>query len=297
VSAVRGGRRCARGLGPTARAALLLMLALALVPGALHAADAPTSERPLWEFGLGVGAVVFNDYRGASSMHAYPLPVPYFIYRGHILRADRDGLHGRFLNQRYVEFDLSANATAPVFSRHSAPRAGMPNLDSTIELGPSLLWHLWRADDERLRLDVRAPVRNAITLASPPRSIGWVFAPNVSVDYRPAGRAAGWNLGVLGGPLYAQRRYHEYFYGVAPRYATASRPAYEAPGGYAGTQLLLALSRRYPNYWIGAYVRHDWLQAAVFSASPLLQQRSYWSGGVAFVWIISASARMVDSDE
>jgi outer membrane protein len=272
-------------------------LVLVLVLGATRAGPAHASEQPLWEFGMGVGAVVFNDYRGASAMHAYPLPVPYFTYRGPILRADRDGLHGRFLNQRYVEFDLSANATAPVFSRNSAPRHGMPNLDSTIELGPSLIGHLWRADDERLRLDVRAPVRNAITLASPPRSIGWVFAPNLSLDYRPQGRAAGWNLGVLGGPLYAQRRYHEYFYGVAPQYATAARPAYQAPGGYAGTQLLLALSRRYPNYWIGAYLRHDWLQAAVFSDSPLVQQRSYWSGGLAIVWMIRASSRMVDSDE
>ena len=275
----------------------LAVVGLALLLAALRASGVHASERPLWEFGLGVGALVFDDYRGASSMHAYPLPVPYFIYRGQILRADRDGIHGRFLNQRYVEFDLSANATAPVFSRNSAPRAGMPNLDSTVELGPSLIWHLWRAEDERLRLDLRAPVRNAITLASPPRSIGWVFAPNLSLDFRPGGRAAGWNLGVLGGPLYAQRRYHEYFYAVAPQYATAIRPAYDAPGGYAGTQLLLALSRRYPSYWLGAYVRHDWLQGAVFSASPLVQQRSYWSGGVAIVWMISASPRMVDSDD
>jgi outer membrane protein len=277
------GRRCIGGV----------LAALA----ACCAGTAPASEQPLWEFGLGIGAVVFNDYRGASSVHGYPVPVPYFIYRGNILRADRDGVHGRFLNQRYVEFDISANATAPVFSRNSAPRAGMPNLDSTIELGPSVIWHLWRADDERLRLDLRAPVRNAITLASPPRSIGWVFAPNFSLDYRAGGRAAGWNLGVLGGPLYAQRRYHEYFYGVAPQYATATRPSYDAPGGYAGTQLLLALSRRYPNYWVGAYLRHDWLAGAVFSASPLVQQRSYWSGGIGVVWMISASARMVDSDE
>ena len=82
-----------------------------------------------------------------------------------------------------------------------------------------------------------------------------------------------------------------------PILGIGARPAYQAPGGYAGTQLLLALSRRYPNYWIGAYVRHDWLQAAVFSDSPLVQQRSYWAGGLAIVWMIRASARMVDSDE
>ncbi|MFI4905522.1 MAG: MipA/OmpV family protein [Steroidobacterales bacterium] len=265
--------------------------------GALLADNAHASDQPLWELGLGVGGVVFNDYRGASSVHGYPVPVPYFLYRGNILRADRDGLHGRFLDQRYLEFDISLNATAPVFSRSSAPRAGMPNLDPTLELGPSLQWHLWRGVDERLRLDLRTPVRNAITIASPPRSIGWVFAPNLSLDYRAVGRAAGWNLGLLAGPLYAQRRYDEYFYAVAPQYATPTRPTYEPPGGYGGTQLLVAASKRYANYWIGAYLRHDWLQRAVFLDSPLVQQRSYWSGGFGIVWMISASSRMVDSDD
>jgi len=260
-------------------------------------ARANAGAKPLWEFGLGIGAVVFNDYRGASSVHGYPVPVPYFIYRGNILRADRDGLHGRLLNQRYLEFDISLNATAPVFSRSSAARSGMPNLDPTLEFGPSLQWHLWRADDERLRLDVRTPVRNAFTLASPPRSIGWVFAPNLSLDYRPSGPAAGWNLGALAGPLYAQRRYHEYFYAVAPQYATPTRPAYEPPGGYSGAQLLLAATKRFSNYWIGAYVRHDWLQGAAFIDSPLVRQRGYWAGGFGIVWMISASATQVESDE
>jgi hypothetical protein len=241
--------------------------------------------------------VVFNDYRGASSVHGYPLPVPYFIYRGDILRADRDGVHGRFLNARYVEFDISVNATAPVFSRTSAARAGMPNLDPTLEIGPSLQWHLWREADDRLRLDLRTPLRNAVTLASPPRSIGWVFAPNLSLDCRGVGRAAGWNLGLLAGPLYAQRRYDAYFYAVAPQYATSMRPAYEPAGGYGGSQLLLALSKRFPRYWVGAYLRHDWLQGALFIDSPLVQQRAYWAGGVGIVWMISASSRRVDADE
>ena len=67
--------------------------------------------------------------------------------------------------------------------------------------------------------------------------------------------------------------------------------------GYAGSQLLFATSRRFPNYWIGAYVRHDWLAGAVFDASPLVQQHSYWAGGAGFVWMIRASSTMVDSHD
>jgi len=273
-------------------------LAIALV--GTFGALGPTAQadpRPLWEVGFGVGALFFNDYRGASSSHVYPAPVPYLIYRGRYLRADRDGVRGRLFNRRYLEFDISANATAPVFSRNSAVRAGMPNLDPTIELGPALQWHLWRGEDERLRLDLRLPVREVFTVSSAPTPIGAIFAPSLDLDYRSGGLLAGWNFGLMAGPLYAQQRYHEYFYGVTNEFATPSRPAYEAAGGYSGSQLLFAASKRFANYWLGAYARHDWLQGAVFVDSPLVQQRSYWAGGVGFVWIISTSSRMVESHD
>jgi MipA family protein len=263
----------------------------------LLACGARAGEQPLWDFGFGAGAVVLNDYRGASAMHAYPVPVPYFIYRGTFLRADRDGVHGRFLESLNLELDFSANATAPVFSRHSAPRAGMPNLAPTIELGPSLNWHIWRSDDRRVRFDLRTPVRNAITVDTPLKSIGWLFAPTASVDYAGSGPVAGWNFGLLTGPVYATHRYNEYYYAVAPRYATSTRPEYAPPGGYSGTQLLVSASRRFRDYWFGAYLRHDWLEGAVFDASPLVQQHSYWSGGFGFVWMIRSSTRTVESDE
>ncbi|MGA2366648.1 MAG: MipA/OmpV family protein, partial [Steroidobacteraceae bacterium] len=122
---------------------------------------ARAAEEPLWEFGLGAGLLVFNDYRGSSSTHAYPLPVPYVIYRGSFLRSDRDGVHGLLFNRRYLELELSVNATAPVFSSSSGIRAGMPTLAPTIEMGPALQWHIWRDQSERLRLDLRLPVREA----------------------------------------------------------------------------------------------------------------------------------------
>ena len=272
------------------RAALLTILGAIAVP-------AHGEPLPLWEFGVGVGGLFFNDYRGAKTSHVYPAPVPYFIYRGTFLRADRDGLHGRLFNHRYLELEISANATAPVFSRSSAIRAGMPNLEPTIELGPALLWHLWRRSDERLRIDAHLPLREAFTVTSRPTFIGAVFAPSLHLDYLGAGPLSGWNFGMLAGPLYAQRRYHEYFYGVSPAFATAARPAYDASGGYAGSQLLFATSRRFTNYWIGAYVRHDWLGGAVFDASPLVQQRSYWAGGAGFVWMIRASSTIVDGHD
>jgi len=270
-------------------------IALAAVLGLMLSPCARAQQRPLWEFGMGLGGAVFNDYRGATSSHGYPLPVPYFIYRGDLLRSDSSGVRGLFLQRRLVEFNVSVNAAPPVFN--SPARAGMPSLYSSVEVGPALQWHLWAGDDRRLKVDLLTPVRDAITLSGPPHSIGWRFTPALNLDYRSAGIAAGWDFGLLAGPEYADRRYHEYYYQVTARYATGVRPAYDPSGGYSGAQLLVSASRRFPRYWIGAYLRHDWLQGAAFATSPLVQTHSYWSTGIGYVWMISASSRMVESDE
>ena len=81
---------------------------------------------------------------------------------------------------------------------------------------------------------------------------------------------------------------------MAPQYATPDRPAYQATGGYAGSQVLAAVSKRYPKFWTGAYVRYDDLDGASFENSPLVKSHSYWSAGIGFAWIISRSARLVN---
>lgn len=266
-----------------------LILATALLPAA------KADEHPLWEFGLGVGLLVFNDYRGSDTTHAYPVPVPYFVYRGVILKSDQDGPRARFFNQNRVELNLSVYATTPV--RNDSARNGMPDLKPTLELGGSLNLHLWRSDDERYKFDLRLPVRAAVTLEASPHLVGVFVAPHLSFDIAEFRGAQGWKLGFLAGPLFANRRYNDYFYTVAPQYATAERPAYEAHGGYAGTQTLASLTRRYPRYWLGFYLRHDMLGGASFAASPLVKTNSYWSGGVAVTWIIQQSSRTVESED
>lgn len=259
-----------------------------------HSADA--EQAPLWEFGLGVGVIGFGDYRGSDVSHVYPLPVPYLIYRGTFLKSDQNGVRGQFFNQRYIDLTVSAYAT-PATSGNDSARRGMPHLKPTVELGPSLNLHLWSSFDRRVRWSLRTAVRDAITVESSPRSIGWYAAPTMDLDIAaPLGRA-GWNLGLLTGPLFASQRYNSYFYSVAPQYATEQRPAYQAPGGYSGTQILAALSKRYRRFWIGGYLRHDWLAGACFQDSPLVRRNNYWSGGIGIAWIIGRSARVVDASD
>jgi MipA family protein len=267
-------------------------LGAALLATAWLAATAQAKEEPLLEFGLGIGAIAFEDYRGSSTTHALPLPIPYFVYNGKFLKADREGVRGTIFNQDWVELNLSGNATTPV--RNDRERSGMPDLKSTLELGPSLDFHLVRSDDARVKFDLRMPLRTAVTVEASPSFIGWTFTPRFALDVANPFGFAGWNAGVLAGPLFADRRYHDYFYSVASRYATASRPTYEATAGYAGTQTITALSKRFPHYWVGAYVRYDTLAGAVFADSPLVQRNSYWSAGFGISWMIHRSVQMVE---
>jgi MipA family protein len=266
--------------------------AAALLAAAYWGNCAAARQEPLYEFGLGVGAIAFYDYRGSDTAHGYPLPLPYLLYNGKFLKANRDGIRGTLFNQDRFELNLSFDATTPVRNDHV--RYGMPDLKSTVELGPSFDLHLMRSGDRRVKLDLRMPVRAAVTVESSPRIIGWTFTPRLALDIRDPLGFDGWNLGLLTGPLFADRRYHAYFYSVAPQFATTARPVFQAGSGYAGTQFITALSKRFPKFWVGAYARYDTLAGATFVDSPLVQRRSYMSGGIGISWILSKSSQLVE---
>lgn len=272
---------------------LLTSALLAVAAAAAQAAE----EMPLWEVGVGVGAVSFPDYRGSSRQRTHALPVPYLIYRGEFLKADRDGIRGVFFDSERVELNLSLAASLPVDSSGNGARRGMPDLKPTIEVGPSLEFNLWRSADQLARVDLRLPLRAAFTVHGGMQHVGMVFTPFINLDVKDPFGYHGWNLGMLTGPIYADARQHRYFYDVDPRYAQPDRPAYRASGGYSGTQFIMALSKRYDRFWIGSFVRYDTLRGAAFVDSPLVEKKSAWAAGVGIAWVLGESSRMVTVDD
>ena len=271
---------------------LALVAALA-GSAAVCAEEKAGTEVPLWEVGFGAGVLAFPDYRGSDEMQVFPAPLPYVIYRGKFLKSDRDGVRGELFDRKYAELSLSANGSIPVDSDDNDARSGMPDLKPTLELGPSLDLHVWRSADANIAVDVILPLRLPVTIASSPEAIGWIFAPRVNVDVQNVAGFIGWNLGVGAGPLFADRRYHDYYYSVAPRFATADRPEYAASGGYSGSHLLVSLSKRFPSYWVGAYVRADSVHHSQFERSPLVERSFAFTGGIGIAWLIAESERMV----
>lgn len=265
-------------------------------PEPARAAETPTPTptpspllRPLWELGIGAAALHLPDYRGADQSRTYALPLPYVVYRGTWLKADRDGARALLINTERVKVDVSLAASTPTRSSDNTARAGMPNLPGIAEVGPNLNLTLAGGGHRDWRLDLRLPVRAAVTLQRSPRFVGTTFSPHLNLDRQ----VGGWRVGVQAGPLFADRKYHEHVYAVDAAYATTTRPAYAAHGGYAGWNALAATSRRFGPIWVGAFVRHDNLRGAAFEPSPLVRSHSAVMLGIGVAWVLAQSAELV----
>jgi outer membrane protein len=245
-------------------------------------------EVPRWEAGVGVGALHAPDYRGADEGRSYVLPLPYVIYRSDILNIDREGVRSRFARVGAAQLDLSASVGIPVNSEQNRARAGMPNLDPTLEIGAALnvalgangSHHPWT-----LRLPLRLAVATDLTNSE---VIGWVFAPNVDF-HAPDFPVHGLDMHVAAGPLFASERFHDYYYEVAPAYATPDRPAYDARGGYSGSRITVTAGGRYGQLWMGVFARYDTLAGAVFTDSPLVKRQDWLMVGVGVAYVFAHS--------
>jgi outer membrane scaffolding protein for murein synthesis (MipA/OmpV family) len=254
----------------------------------------PPKLYPKWEVGLGFGGFSIPDYRGSDHQSSYLFPFPFFVYRGEILRSDRSGLSGRFLDTDYLDMEFSMSGGAPVHSKNNDARAGMPDLKPTVELGGQAIVRLAGEARSITRLDLRLPVREAITVSENPRAVGWVFTPAINLSYTPRDK---WELGVQGGLYYGSAKYHRYLYEVAPQYATDTRPAYTPKAGYGGWQMTTSLSRRFEKMYVGSFVRVSSVSGSVFEDSPLIRRKTNYYAGFGISWILGTSSEMVPATD
>lgn len=255
---------------------------------------ARSQELPLWELGIGTGVLALPHYRGAEQSRIFAIPFPVIIYRGKHLSIDEGGAHGHLFNSENINLELSLAGGVPVTSNGGGLRNGMPNLDPTAEVGPSLEAKLWQNDNRNLSLRLNLPLRAALSVSLEKIDYqGWTFSPFIEyvVESQPLDR---WKLGLSWGPLYASTEYHRYFYAVSNAYATTSREAHDARGGYSGHRVTLTLQKKNRDLWLGAFVRYDDLNNAEFLDSPLVNSRQYLAAGIGFTWIFSKATTLVD---
>lgn len=260
---------------PPHRYALVTLLAL---PGLATAQD--RSALPLWELGLFGGAVSQQAYPGAEQQVNRALVLPWFIYRGEFLRADRDTLGLRAFKSQDLELDIGVAGAFGSRADDIDARRGMPDLGTLVEFGPRLTWKLGEAAGGRWR--VQLPVRGVYDLSDGGAQRGVSFEPELQFE---RGTASGWRYSTSVSAVFANRKLADTFYGVAPRYATATRPAYQAESGLVAWRLSVSASRALaPDWRLFGFARLETVSGAANRASPLVRQTTGASVGLGVAW-------------
>lgn len=272
---------------------VLIILFLCLVIPKVSAGE----EKPLWELGIGGGALLMPDYRGSDKTRAYFLPFPYAVYRGGILKVEDQRISGRIFKTDRLTLDFSGYGAVPVRSNDNEARKGMPDLDPTFEFGPALRIKLLDSLENKFKSSITLPLRAFFsTDFSSVRHEGWIFSPRINLEKRDVIPGTGLYLGISAGPAFTDKGYHEYFYTVEQAYATAVRPSYSAGSGYSGSTLTLGLGKTYKQFIFHAFVSADFLQGAVFEDSPLVKTKTSIMTGFSVSWVFLKSTKTVTSD-
>ena len=263
--------------------------------GVIFSTPCKADQLPLWEVGFGLAGLYLPDYRGSDESRGHLYPVPYLMYRGKILKVERDTIRGEIFKSDRLQLDISLGGGVSVSSDKNKTRLGMPDLDFTAELGPSLEINLWESSGGKQSLWLKLPVRTVFSVSSSDLDYrGLKFAPYLNFQYKTNG-AQPWKISLSAGPIFANRKYHEYFYEVEPVFVTPQRPEYHPKGGYGGSRITLTAQSRFKNFWIGAFARYDTLNEAVFEESPLVKSDDYMAVGLVITWVAFKSKTLVDA--
>lgn len=273
----------------------LIACLLAAGEGMAETADA-VEKLPLYEYGIIGLAATIPHYRGSDEYEVYAFPLPYFVYRGEVVKADRDGVRGIFWKYKNFETDISLSGNPP--SKNEEAREGMPDLDAMGEVGPALNYYFYR-HGERDSLFLQANLRGAfaidldsgldISYEGLSSTLALIFNDSdLLQDYRA-------RFHVSGGFQFADADLHGYFYGVAPRYATPARRAYEAEGGYSGFYLAGSVVKDLTDSLsVSGYARWMNIDGAVFEDSPLVETSNNFIVGALVIWKFGQSKTLVE---
>jgi outer membrane scaffolding protein for murein synthesis (MipA/OmpV family) len=264
-------------------------LALASMAASLAATPAlaqNANKQPLWELGAaGIGASQ-QAYPGASAQVSRGLALPYFVYRGEVLRADRDTAGLRAIKTERMELDIGVAGSFGARADEVDERLGMPRLGTLIEFGPRVKWKLsedqagggWRAE---------LPLRGVFDLSDGAAHRGMAFEPKLVYQRRAS---AGWFYSTSVGAIVADKRLAQSFYGVAPQYALASRPSYEAQSGLVALRLNASVFHQLSRDWrVFGFGRIDSVAGAANENSPLVKKTNGASLGLGltYTWLRS----------
>ncbi len=247
---------------------------------------------PLWEAGLFGLGITQPAYPGAGVRTSRLLGLPYLIYRGEYLRADRGSVGLRALKTPRAEVDVGFAASLGSSSSDIEARRGMADLGTMIEFGPRLKVNLGDVSTGRSDTRLQFPLREVIDISHDFRSRGVAFEPEWVTEKRLPKR---WFISTSLGAIFGDEKLADTFYGVSPGEATTARPAYTARAGLIALRAgLFAAHIVTPGVRLIGFMRGESLAGAANRDSPLVRRNTGWAAGVGLSWELAHSERRAE---
>ena len=277
----------------TLRTVVLGVLLCVGVAVPVGASEDPATDA-LWELNLAAFGRYGPSYPASEDTQGNFVPLPFPVYRGTFLRVGDDTdspIRGRVFRRDRIKLDIDFDLTFRSDSDDIGARTGMPDLDLMLQLGPELELQFvdrgFFAADAFLALQVRGAFAWD---GLDPSFEGLVFSPELKFtrDFDKSRQ----RLKLRITPMFASDAYMDYYYEVAPAFATPQRPAFSPEGGYLGTEIALSLrvpiARRF-EIWGG--FRQGFYRGAKNEDSPLFTDDSTTTVYGAFMYRFWESKR------
>jgi len=267
-----------------------LILAATMLMSNAHAAE----QLPVYELGIGPGAIYQNYYLGTSDTRSFAFPAIVPVYRGKTFKSDEEGARAQLFKDSKYKLDLSVDFNLAISSEDIALREGMPDIDSVLQIGPSLQISLDKKPGREWL--VRLPLRAGSTIGSDFETAGFTFSPDITYlrDMRFVGSP--WRLGLSAGPQFGTSDYHDVYYGVDEEFATPERNAYDPDGGLTGYRFLATFTSKNSRRITSWFLRYENLSGAEIEDSPLVDQSDGLTVGFIYSVLLFKSKKLVDAD-
>jgi MipA family protein len=218
--------------------------------------------------------------------------LPFFLYRGDVVRVDQGTAGLRALRTDRWELDVGFAGSFGARANEVPERAGMPELGTMVEFGPRLKYRVTPPGETwmggRLRLDL--PVRAVFDVSNSFDRKGVSFEPEFIFERRTR---SGWFYNTTVSAVVGDRRLNDTFYGVAPAFATAARPAYAAQSGLISWRLNTSFAKPLDRDWrVFGFARVETVSGAANEASPLVRKTTGMTAGIglAYTWMRSSES-------
>jgi len=231
------------------------------------------------DLGLGFGLLSYPNYLASDQQNGLIFPYPYVQYSSDTLQIDKDGLEQKLFSIDELTLKLSISGSLPVSS--SGIREGMPELDPAGEIGPSLLYTVYK--DASTSLQMELPIRAVFSTNFKGVDYrGYIYEVKTLLEYKNDNN---YLFEFHSGAVFGDKHYHDYLYGVAPEYQTTTRNTYQAHSGYAGYKTSIGISKKFQKFWVGTFGRHYNFTHSSFNNSPLKVKNSSIYGGLAIAYL------------